>query len=227
MCFSATSLVLRWSQPPKPLFPPSVTRPQLCSSASALRTWPAPWQSSALPHRRYHTSCFSFVWYSSFRIRHHDSASLALVLNKLTHSNFLCVYMQAQEACGPLEIDNALAMVRKLEKDMQEAKASAMEGKLKPLPGETVRHTQEQPLFFFSQQYALFIRSHIVLRKVEINCFFHFLVSFCGQLEKCSQDLGTSTKAVSSAIAQLLSEATQGDENYTGGFNVNATRHSF
>lgn len=41
------------------------------------------------------------------------------------------------------------------------------------------------------------------------------------QLEKCSQDLGTSTKAVSSAIAQLLSEATQGNENYTGGFDIN------
>ncbi|XP_047200330.1 talin-1 isoform X1 [Hippoglossus stenolepis] len=79
---------------------------------------------------------------------------------------------KAQEACGPLEIDNALSMVRDLEKDMREAKASAEEGKLKPLPGET--------------------------------------------LEKCSQDLGTSTKAVSSAIAQLLSEATQGNENYTG-----------
>lgn len=36
------------------------------------------------------------------------------------------------------------------------------------------------------------------------------------QLDKCSQDLGNSTKAVSSAIAQLLSEATQGNENYTG-----------
>uniref|UniRef100_A0A667YXX3 Talin 1 n=1 Tax=Myripristis murdjan TaxID=586833 RepID=A0A667YXX3_9TELE len=79
---------------------------------------------------------------------------------------------KAQEACGPLEIDNALSTVRGLEKDMQEAKASAEEGKLKPLPGET--------------------------------------------LEKCSQDLGTSTKAVSSAIAQLLSEATHGNENYTG-----------
>ncbi|RXN11823.1 talin-1 isoform X1 [Labeo rohita] len=73
---------------------------------------------------------------------------------------------KAQEACGPLEIDNALTMVRGLERDMQEAKASAAEGKLKPLPGET--------------------------------------------------DLGSSTKAVSSAIAQLLSEATQGNENYTG-----------
>ncbi|XP_076020392.1 talin-1 isoform X2 [Genypterus blacodes] len=79
---------------------------------------------------------------------------------------------KAQEACGPLEIDNALLMVRGLEKDMQEAKASAEAGKLRPLPGET--------------------------------------------LEKCSQDLGTNTKAVSSAIAQLLSEATQGNENYTG-----------
>ncbi|XP_032396059.1 talin-1 isoform X1 [Etheostoma spectabile] len=79
---------------------------------------------------------------------------------------------KAQEACGPLEIDNALSMVRGLEKDIQEAKASADGGKLKPLPGETP--------------------------------------------EKCSQDLVTSTKAVSSAIAQLLSEATQGNENYTG-----------
>ncbi|XP_056089203.1 talin-1 isoform X1 [Rhinichthys klamathensis goyatoka] len=80
--------------------------------------------------------------------------------------------LKAQEACGPLEIENALTVVRGLERDMQEAKASAAEGKLRPLPGET--------------------------------------------LEKCSQDLGSSTKAVSSAIAQLLSEATQGNENYTG-----------
>lgn len=49
----------------------------------------------------------------------------------------LCL-TQAQEACGPLEIDNALTMVRGLERDMQEAKASAAEGKLRPLPGETV-----------------------------------------------------------------------------------------
>ncbi|XP_062870852.1 talin-1 isoform X2 [Trichomycterus rosablanca] len=79
---------------------------------------------------------------------------------------------KAQEACGPLEIDNALNLVKGLEKDMQEAKASAAEGRLRPLPGET--------------------------------------------LEKCSKDLGSNTKAVSSAIAQLLSEATQGNENYTG-----------
>ncbi|XP_060890598.1 talin-1 isoform X3 [Labrus mixtus] len=79
---------------------------------------------------------------------------------------------KAQEACGPLEIDNALSTVRDLERDLQDAKASAEEGKLKPLPGET--------------------------------------------MERCSQDLGSSTKAVSSAVAQLLSEVTQGNENYTG-----------
>ncbi|XP_044876390.1 talin-1 isoform X1 [Mauremys mutica] len=35
-------------------------------------------------------------------------------------------------------------------------------------------------------------------------------------MEKCAQDLGNSTKAVSSAIAQLLGEVAQGNENYTG-----------
>ncbi|XP_039224917.1 talin-1 isoform X1 [Crotalus tigris] len=79
---------------------------------------------------------------------------------------------KAQEACGPLEIDSALSLVQSLEKDLQEAKAAARDGKLKPLPGET--------------------------------------------MEKCAQDLGNSTKAVSSSIAQLLGEVTQGNENYTG-----------
>ncbi|XP_030048629.1 talin-1 isoform X1 [Microcaecilia unicolor] len=79
---------------------------------------------------------------------------------------------KAQEACGPLEIDSALNLIRNLEQDLQEAKTAAREGKLKPLPGET--------------------------------------------MEKCAQDLGNSTKAVSSAIAQLLGEVTQGNENYTG-----------
>lgn len=50
----------------------------------------------------------------------------------------LFAWLQAQEACGPLEIDNALSMVRDLEKNIQEAKVSAEEGKLKPLPGESV-----------------------------------------------------------------------------------------
>lgn len=67
---------------------------------------------------------------------------------------------KAQEACGPLEMDSALSVVQNLERDLQEVKAAARDGKLKPLPGET--------------------------------------------MEKCAQDLGNSTKAVSSAIAQLL-----------------------
>uniref|UniRef100_A0A8C4WBM8 FERM domain-containing protein n=1 Tax=Gopherus evgoodei TaxID=1825980 RepID=A0A8C4WBM8_9SAUR len=46
---------------------------------------------------------------------------------------------KAQETCGPLEIDSALSMVQSLEQDLQEAKAAARDGKLKPLPGETVR----------------------------------------------------------------------------------------
>lgn len=71
----------------------------------------------------------------------------------------MCI--QAQEACGPLEIDNALSMVRGLEKDMQEAKASAEAGKLKPLPGETVRHTHthkrthHQPLITANHTFTL------------------------------------------------------------------------
>ncbi len=54
----------------------------------------------------------------------------------------MCV--QAQEACGPLEIDNALSMVRDLEKDLKDAKTAAEEGKLKPLPGESVRALRQK-----------------------------------------------------------------------------------
>ncbi|OCU02863.1 hypothetical protein XELAEV_18008634mg [Xenopus laevis] len=79
---------------------------------------------------------------------------------------------KAHEACGPLEIDSALNVVRSLEQDLQEARAAAREGKLQPLPGET--------------------------------------------MEQCAQDLGSSTKAVSSSIAQLLGEIVHGNENYTG-----------
>ncbi|XP_045145036.1 talin-1 isoform X1 [Echinops telfairi] len=79
---------------------------------------------------------------------------------------------KAQEACGPLEMDSALSVVQNLERDLQEVKAAARDGKLKPLPGET--------------------------------------------MEKCAQDLSNSTKAVSSAIAQLLGEVAQGNENYAG-----------
>ncbi|XP_005401061.1 PREDICTED: talin-1 isoform X2 [Chinchilla lanigera] len=79
---------------------------------------------------------------------------------------------KAQEACGPLEMDSALSVAQNLERDLQEVKAAARDGKLKPLPGET--------------------------------------------MQKCTQDLGNSTKAVSSAIAHLLGEVAQGNENYAG-----------
>lgn len=54
------------------------------------------------------------------------------------HRNLCCLLPQAQEACGPLEMDSALSVVQNLEKDLQEIKAAARDGKLKPLPGETV-----------------------------------------------------------------------------------------
>lgn len=41
--------------------------------------------------------------------------------------------------------------------------------------------------------------------------FFHLL-----QLEKCAQDLGSTSKAVGSSMAQLLTCAAQGNEHYTG-----------
>ncbi|XP_048113123.1 talin-2 [Alosa alosa] len=79
---------------------------------------------------------------------------------------------KAHEACGPLEIDSALNTVQTLKNELQDAKKSAMEGQLKPLPGES--------------------------------------------LEKCAQDLGSTSKAVGSSMAQLLTCAAQGNEHYTG-----------
>uniref|UniRef100_UPI00358E49C6 talin-2-like n=1 Tax=Myxine glutinosa TaxID=7769 RepID=UPI00358E49C6 len=79
---------------------------------------------------------------------------------------------KAQESCGPLEIDSAMDMVRSLDVELQEAKKAASEGKLLPLPGET--------------------------------------------LEKCAKDLGGTSKIVGSSLAQVMSAASQGNENYTG-----------
>lgn len=45
-------------------------------------------------------------------------------------------------------------------------------------------------------------------------------------MEKCAQDLGNSTKAVSSAIAQLLGEVAQGNENYAGMWAGPEMRHA-
>nr|XP_035936994.1 talin-2 isoform X4 [Halichoerus grypus] len=93
------------------------------------------------------------------------SAQLALIISS---QNFL----QAHEACGPMEIDSALSTVQTLKNELQDAKMAAVESQLKPLPGET--------------------------------------------LEKCAQDLGSTSKAVGSSMAQLLTCAAQGNEHYTG-----------
>uniref|UniRef100_A0A8C3D2U5 Talin 2 n=1 Tax=Cairina moschata TaxID=8855 RepID=A0A8C3D2U5_CAIMO len=79
---------------------------------------------------------------------------------------------KAHEACGPMEIDSALNTVQTLKNELQDAKMAAVDGQLKPLPGET--------------------------------------------LEKCAQDLGSTSKAVGSSMAQLLTCAAQGNEHYTG-----------
>uniref|UniRef100_A0A8C3V5M4 Talin 2 n=1 Tax=Catharus ustulatus TaxID=91951 RepID=A0A8C3V5M4_CATUS len=79
---------------------------------------------------------------------------------------------KAHEACGPMEIDSALNTVQTLKNELQDAKMAAVDGQLKPLPGET--------------------------------------------LEKCTQDLGSTSKAVGSSMAQLLTCAAQGNEHYTG-----------
>lgn len=44
-------------------------------------------------------------------------------------------------------MDSALSVVQNLEKDLQEIKAAARDGKLKPLPGETVSSLNHVPLF--------------------------------------------------------------------------------
>uniref|UniRef100_A0A4W4G222 Talin 2a n=1 Tax=Electrophorus electricus TaxID=8005 RepID=A0A4W4G222_ELEEL len=79
---------------------------------------------------------------------------------------------KAHEACGPLEIDSALNAVQSLKNELQDAKMAALDGQLKPLPGDS--------------------------------------------LEKCAQELGSTSKAVGSSMAQLLTCAAQGNEHYTG-----------
>lgn len=84
----------------------------------------------------------------------------------------LILFLQAQEVCGSLEIDSAVDLIKNLAKELQDAKVEAGQGKLRPLPGQT--------------------------------------------LESCSTELGASSKTVGSSMAQLLTAANQGNENYTG-----------
>ena len=64
-------------------------------------------------------------------------------INVIRHESFrfsmaLCVSYQAAEACGSLEIDNALETVRNLEKELESIKKTAEDGTLRTLPGENV-----------------------------------------------------------------------------------------
>uniref|UniRef100_A0A3Q3BI58 Talin 2a n=1 Tax=Kryptolebias marmoratus TaxID=37003 RepID=A0A3Q3BI58_KRYMA len=79
---------------------------------------------------------------------------------------------KAHEACGPMEIDSALTAIQTLRSELQDARMTASNAQLKPLPGES--------------------------------------------LEKCAQDLGSTSKSVGSSMAQLLTCAAQGNEHYTG-----------
>lgn len=49
-----------------------------------------------------------------------------------------CPVLQAAEACGTLEIDSALDTVGSLGRDLEAYEKSAEDGKLLPLPGDTV-----------------------------------------------------------------------------------------
>ncbi|XP_013386332.1 talin-1 isoform X1 [Lingula anatina] len=79
---------------------------------------------------------------------------------------------KAQEACGTLEIDGALAHINDLERELEEIEQTCQAGKLLPLPGET--------------------------------------------MESSALQLGHTSKTVGSSMAQLLTAAAQGNENYTG-----------
>lgn len=115
-----------------------------------------------------------------------------------------------------MEMDSALSVIQNLEKDLQEIKAAARDGKLKPLPGETVSSLNNVPLFRPES-----LLSYALEPSQMPPCFLLLFLHLSLhppylQMEKCTQDLGNSTKAVSSAIAKLLGEIAQGNENYAG-----------
>lgn len=126
-------------------------------------------------------------------------------------------------------MDSALSVVQNLEKDLQEIKAAARDGKLKPLPGETVSSLITCPHSNPDSLLSSAIESLLKLPTFPKNLLKCPLPSLPPppplslrpppphlQMEKCTQDLGNSTKAVSSAIAKLLGEIAQGNENYAG-----------
>ena len=109
---------------------------------------------------------------------------------------------QAAEACGTLEIDSALDTVGSLGRDLEAYEKSAEDGKLLPLPGDTVSCTGRH-IFDYEKQ-LIFV------------CYFYELVScecllviFNSQAESCGLELGATSKSVGSSMAQLLTAASQ------------------
>ena len=62
----------------------------------------------------------------------------SICVNVLLKGLFFASFVQAYEACGPMEIDSALTAVQTLRNELQDAKMAAIKQQLKPLPGESV-----------------------------------------------------------------------------------------
>lgn len=111
-----------------------------------------------------------------------------------------------------MEIDSALTAIQTLRSELQDARAAAASEQLKPLPGESVSDvllngdTQEFAIKHRTDSGSVFFLSRSRF----------FFLSLLLQLEKCAQDLGSTSKAVGSSMAQLLTCAAQGNEHYTG-----------
>lgn len=107
--------------------------------------------------------------------------------------------LQAAEACGTLEIDSALDAVSSLGRDLEAYEKSAEEGKLLPLPGDTVRCLGRRVM----------IRTDLRLKSEpsETQQTLCFIVYF--QAESCGLELGATSKSVGSSMAQLLTAASQ------------------
>lgn len=127
----------------------------------------------------------------------------------------ICVFLKAHEACGPLEIDSALKTVQTLKSELQDAKMSVIDSQLKPLPGETVSAHQHPLRKVHSKDNTVQIQNK-PMRSQLCNLTVCLCVLLLAQLEKCAQDLGSTSKAVGSSMAQLLTCAAQGNEHYTG-----------
>lgn len=127
----------------------------------------------------------------------------------------ICVFPKAHEACGPLEIDSALKTVQTLKSELQDAKMSVIDSQLKPLPGETVSAHQHGPSKVHLKDYTVQTENK-QMRSQLCNPTACLCVLLLAQLEKCAQDLGSTSKAVGSSMAQLLTCAAQGNEHYTG-----------